>query len=229
MLLSDLTATLTARLFYLLHGKVADLVSYDLVLLLERLQVDVADDALEDFPRLHLVFLSKVGELGSHENVRQQIRVANHVANYLAKLCAGHGNVVNVEVICITRYSIISTILVLSEYRLSLTYENMLYAIYLDSGFHRRTWCLVCHWQAIVVQLMVLDVPSVRIACQKPTERLVDARLAGTVPSRDGYRFAVRENHVPRLPLPIRKKDSLDSNFLHTVVFNASYIGINPP
>ena len=228
MFLADLTATLTARFFYLLHGKVADLVSYDLVLLLERLQVDVADDALEDFPRLHLVFFREVSELGSHENVRQQIRVANHVANYLAKLCAGHGNVVNVEVICITRYSIISTILVLSEYRLSLTYENMLYAIYLDSGFHRRTWCLVCHWQAIVVQLMVLDVPSVRIARQKPTERLVDARLAGTVPSRDGYRLAVRESHVPRLPLPIRKKDSLDSNFLHTVVFNASYIGSIP-
>ena len=215
MLLSDLTATLTTRLFYLLHGEIPDLVGYDRVLLLEWLQVDVANNTLEDFPRLHLVFLSKVGELGSHENERQQVSVANHVANYLAKLCAGHGNVVNVEVICITRYSIITTVLVLSEYRLSLTHENVLYAIYLDSGFHRRTWRFVGHWQAIVVQLMVLDVPSVRIACQKPTERLVYARLAGAVLARDGYRFAVRENHVPRLPLPIRKKDSRDSNLFH--------------
>ena len=71
MLLPDLTATLAARFFYLLHGKVADLVSYDRVLLLERLQVDVANNTLEDFSRFHLIFLSKVGELGSHENERQ--------------------------------------------------------------------------------------------------------------------------------------------------------------
>ena len=75
---------------------------------------------------------------------------------------------------------------------------------------------------------MVLDVPRVGITRQKPAERLVDARLAGTVSSRDGYRLAVRENHVPRLPLPVGKDDSLDLNFLHTVVFNASYIGSIP-
>ena len=75
---------------------------------------------------------------------------------------------------------------------------------------------------------MVLDVPRVGVAREKPTERLVDARLAGTVSSCNSYRLAFRETHVPRLPLPIRKKDSLDLNFLHTVVFNASYIGINP-
>ena len=71
MLLAYLTATLAARFFYLLHGEVADLVSYDRVLLLEWLQVDIADNALEDFSRFHLIFLCEIGELGSHENERQ--------------------------------------------------------------------------------------------------------------------------------------------------------------
>ena len=62
---------------------------------------------------------------------------------------------------------------------------------------------------------MVVDVLCVRIACQKPTERLLDARLAGTVLTRDGYRFAIWEAHVPRLPLPVGKDDSRDSNLFH--------------